>query len=82
MHPKFALLRRDSLTTAKTFPLKQLCARAITRGVQPDYDETDIRAVKTGTLQDGELDWSDAQTVSEDCFEAAQFRLEYGMAAV
>ena len=76
MHPKFALLRRDSLTIERTFPLKLLCARAITRGVQPEYDDTEIRAVKTGTLRNGELDWSEAQTVSEACFEAAKFRAE------
>lgn len=74
MHPKFALLRRESLTAERTFPLKLLCSRAITRGVQPEYDETEIRAVKTGTLRNGELDWSEAQTVSEACFEASKFR--------
>lgn len=69
MHPKFALLRRDWLREEDTLPLKSLCARPIKRGVQPDYGESNICAVKTGTLKNGELDWGAAQTVSEDFFE-------------
>lgn len=74
MHPKFALLRQQHLGADKTFPLKVLCARAIARGVQPAYGESDIRVVKTGTLKNRELDWTDCQTVSEDFFETSKFR--------
>jgi restriction endonuclease S subunit len=74
MHPKFALLRRDWLREEDTFPLKSLCARPIKRGVQPDYADSNICAVKTGTLKNGELDWGEAQTVSEDFFEIVRRR--------
>ncbi|HVT26939.1 MAG TPA: hypothetical protein VHE81_02865 [Lacipirellulaceae bacterium] len=74
MHPKFALLKRDWLGEEDTFALKGLCARPIKRGVQPDYDESDIYAVKTGTLKNGRLDWEGAQTVSEAFFESVKRR--------
>jgi hypothetical protein len=69
MHPKFALLRREWLSEADTFALKSLCTRPIKRGVQPEYDDSEIYAVKTGTLKNGWLDWEEAQSVSEDFFE-------------
>lgn len=74
MHPKFSLLRRHWLTEKHTFPLKILCVRPVQRGVQPDYDDSDIFAVKTGTLCNGELDWSEAQTVNETFFESVKRR--------
>jgi restriction endonuclease S subunit len=74
MRPQFAMLREKNLSNDRAFPLKLLCARAITRGTQPEYDDTQIRVVKTGTLRNGELDWSDMQTVSESCFTGARFR--------
>lgn len=69
MHPKFALLRQRFLTEELTTPLRKFCARPITRGVQPEYDESEILAVKTGTLRNGYLDLSEPQTVNEDFFE-------------
>ena len=74
MHPKFALLRRDWLGEEQTFALKSLCARPIKRGVQPDYDESNIYVVKTGTLKNGELDWENVQTVSEEFFDSVKRR--------
>ncbi len=47
---------------------------ALLPAIQPDYDDSEIRAVKTATLRNGELDWSESQTVSDECFDAARFR--------
>lgn len=75
MHPKFALLARIGLTATTSVPLRKLCARQVVRGVQPEYDESgDIVVVKTGTLKNGFLDYSEAQMVSEDFFEAVSNR--------
>src|SRR6266702_260959 len=69
MHPRFTLLRQHWLTEKHTFPLKTLCVRPVQRGVQPEYDDGETYVVKTGTLRNGGLDWSDAQTVNETFFE-------------
>lgn len=42
--------------------------------MQPEYGDSEIRVVKTGTLKNGYLDWEEVQTVSEDFYTANQFR--------
>jgi restriction endonuclease S subunit len=74
LHPKFELLEKQHLRLLLTVKLETLCTRAIMRGVQPVYDDSDIRAVKTANLRNGYLDWSEAQTVDEDFYEANQRR--------
>jgi|GEM_PF-2544430 len=74
MHPKFKLLSEQHLSDDQTVPLKSFCARPICRGVQPEYDEGEILVAKTGTLKNGYLDWSDAQSVSEEFYNATKFR--------
>jgi type I restriction enzyme S subunit len=74
LHPKHDLLERERLHAVPTLKLKALCTRAITRGVQPQYDDSEIRAVKTANLKNGYLDWEEVQTVDENCYKANQFR--------
>lgn len=68
LHPKFELLERHYLRALRTLRLATLCARPIMRGVQPLYDESDIRVVKIANMRNGYMDWSDAQTVDEDFY--------------
>jgi restriction endonuclease S subunit len=74
MHPKFALLRKTILPDEMTMPLRKFCARPVTRGLQPEYGDSDILAVKTGTLRNGYLDFTELQTVPEAFYEKVQRR--------
>jgi restriction endonuclease S subunit len=68
------LLEKQYLYTLPTVKLTTLCARPIKRGVQPVYDDSDIRAVKTVNLKNGYLDWSEVQTVNQEFYQAHQRR--------
>jgi len=53
LHPKFEQLERQYFHKLRTVKLSTLCARPIMRGVQPDYDESEIRVVKSRTCAMG-----------------------------